>query len=74
MKECERICQALKEGVRCVLLRGAAGTGKTTLVRDLLTHIEDLSMPRPGFCIMAPGQVSCESKGRVTTFRIGRIC
>lgn len=40
MKECERICQALKEGVRCVLLRGAAGTGKTTLVRDLLTHIQ----------------------------------
>lgn len=40
MKECERICQALKEGVRCVLLRGAAGTGKTTLVRDLLPHIQ----------------------------------
>lgn len=39
MKECERICQAIKEGVRCVLLRGAAGTGKTTLVRDLLPHI-----------------------------------
>ena len=40
MKECEQICQALKEGVRCVLLRGAAGTGKTTLVRDLLPHIQ----------------------------------
>lgn len=40
MKECERICQALKEGVRCVLLRGAAGTGKTTLVRDLLPHVQ----------------------------------
>lgn len=40
MKECEKICQAFKEGVRCVLLRGAAGTGKTTLVRDLLPHVQ----------------------------------
>lgn len=40
MKECEKICQAFTEGIRCVLLRGAAGTGKTTLVRDLLPHVQ----------------------------------
>lgn len=42
--ECERICQAFRDGVRCVLLRGAAGTGKTTLVRDLLPHLQAMDL------------------------------
>ncbi len=37
--EASEIFQALREGARCVLLRGAAGTGKTTLVRELLPAI-----------------------------------
>lgn len=36
----ETILTALREGARCVLLRGAAGTGKTTLVRELVPAIQ----------------------------------
>ena len=51
MTECERIVGELKSGRRCVLLRGAAGTGKTTLVRELLPCIRELGY-RP--FLMAP--------------------
>ncbi len=50
------------------------GKSVVTKMGNATLPLEDLSMPRPVFCIMAPGQVSCESKGRVTAFRIGRIC
>ena len=49
------------------------GKGVVTKMGNATLPLEDLSMPRPGFCIMAPGQVSCESKGRVTAFRIGLL-
>ena len=42
MTACERIFDELRNGRRCVLLRGAAGTGKTTLVRELLPRIREL--------------------------------
>lgn len=42
MNECETIVAAIRKGTRCVLLRGAAGTGKTTLVRDLLPRIGEM--------------------------------
>lgn len=37
--ECEQIVSELRTGRKCVILRGAAGTGKTTLVRALVLKI-----------------------------------
>lgn len=39
MAECEQIVSELRTGRKCVILRGAAGTGKTTLVRALVPKI-----------------------------------
>ena len=47
----ETILTALRERVRCVLLRGAAGTGKTTLVRALLPALRDMGYQ---IILMAP--------------------
>lgn len=51
MDEACQIIAAFKKGTRCALLRGAAGTGKTTLVRDLVPKIaaEGFSV-----CLLAP--------------------
>lgn len=40
-KTLDAICTALTAGTRCALVRGAAGTGKTTLVRALLPRLEE---------------------------------
>lgn len=37
--ECEQIVSELRTGRKCVILRGAAGTGKSTLVRALVPKI-----------------------------------
>ena len=36
IKTIEEMCAAIKNGVRCAVVTGTAGTGKTTLIRDLV--------------------------------------
>ena len=36
-----RIVEAVRRGVRCLIVRGAAGTGKTTLVRNLIPALRE---------------------------------
>ena len=47
----EKIRKALAEGVRCIVVTGSAGTGKTTLIRDL---VPVLSAMRYDVLLLAP--------------------
>ena len=41
-KTIDRICVALADGVRCFVVTGAAGTGKTTLIREFLPVLSSM--------------------------------